>query len=240
MPTNSSSSMARSTSLFAILELKRPRKPAGGAAATMFSSTVRWANPRVIWKVRLISSAVIRCGDRLVSSWPSKRIEPLSGFKTPLTMLKAVVLPAPLGPIRAVMEPASTSKLAPFTAFKPPKDLWRSLTSSSAMWGARPRGSPFGLRPLQVDGRAVGVSPGEDEVELVVLPLQQQHVAIRQEALVVPPQRALDRIDGIVGGAGGEPVAQGGVVGRADRLDRLGHGLADRERLGVVLVGRLA
>lgn len=58
----------------------------------------------------------------MISS-PRSRIEPSSGRNTPLTKLKAVVFPAPLGPMRAVMEPASTSKLAPFTAVRPPNAL---------------------------------------------------------------------------------------------------------------------
>src|SRR5918996_4883777 len=46
--------------------------------------------------------------------------------------LKSVVLPAPLGPIRAVIEPAPTPKVAPSTARMPPKRLTTPSTSSSA------------------------------------------------------------------------------------------------------------
>src|SRR5918996_6614244 len=44
--------------------------------------------------------------------------------------LKSVVLPAPLGPIRAVIEPPPTSKVAPSTARMPPKRLTTPSTSS--------------------------------------------------------------------------------------------------------------
>src|SRR5258707_13671366 len=45
--------------------------------------------------------------------------------------LKSVVLPAPLGPMMALIEPRGTLKLTPPTAWKPSKLLLRSRTSSN-------------------------------------------------------------------------------------------------------------
>src|SRR6516225_7161590 len=76
-------------------------------------------------------------------------------------MLKAVVLPEPFGPIRAVIVPSSTEKLQSSTAATPPKRLLRPSTSSSAVmlpppaagcislsFHAANRTAAFGLCPL--------------------------------------------------------------------------------------------
>ena len=51
---------------------------------------------------------------------PRKEIRPLVGSYTPVMQLKAVVLPAPLGPIRATISPWFTSRDRSFTATTPP------------------------------------------------------------------------------------------------------------------------
>src|SRR3712207_841705 len=56
-------------------------------------------------------------------------MRPRSGRANPETRLKSVVLPAPLGPISAVIEPRRTSSVAPSTALTPPKRLTTSSTS---------------------------------------------------------------------------------------------------------------
>ena len=48
---------------------------------------------------------------------------PASGLIEPLIILNRVVLPAPLGPIRAVIEVYSISRDTLFMALKPPKLL---------------------------------------------------------------------------------------------------------------------
>src|SRR5215471_12544575 len=48
---------------------------------------------------------------------------PASGARLPVIRLKAVVLPAPLPPIRLVMVPAFTSNDRSSTACRPPKDF---------------------------------------------------------------------------------------------------------------------
>src|ERR671931_9217 len=51
----------------------------------------------------------------------------------PVTTLKKVVFPAPLGPIRAVIDPSRTSSVAPLTARTPPKRLTTASVSSSTL-----------------------------------------------------------------------------------------------------------
>src|SRR6476660_1421337 len=78
-------------------------------------------------------------------------------------MLKAVVLPDPLGPIRAVIVPSSTEKLQPSTAITPPKRLLNPSTSSSAVIALRPaigRSSPGSRAVLAAHGtRALRLCP---------------------------------------------------------------------------------
>src|SRR5579859_966348 len=71
-------------------------------------------------------------------SWPASSTRPESGRKAPVTRLKNVVLPAPLGPITAVSEPSSKFRLTPFMALTPPKDLRRfSMLSMSGFFSGR-------------------------------------------------------------------------------------------------------
>src|SRR6478735_9832336 len=57
---------------------------------------------------------------------------PLLGGIAPATRLKKVVLPAPLGPMIALILPCSTTVETSFTAARPPKRLVRFLISSTA------------------------------------------------------------------------------------------------------------
>src|SRR5215470_11802032 len=53
-------------------------------------------------------------------------MRPRVGLRNFVSRLKHVVLPAPLGPIRAWMVPRATCRLTPLTATKPAKSLVRS------------------------------------------------------------------------------------------------------------------
>ena len=80
------------------------------------------ASSREIWKVRIRPwPATLWLGQR-VTSVPSKRTRPASAFSAPEMTLMSVVLPAPLGPIRALIPPRSMLKVLPLTAFRPPKE----------------------------------------------------------------------------------------------------------------------
>src|SRR4029077_9159008 len=58
---------------------------------------------------------------------------PASDLRYPVIMLKAVVLPEPFGPIRAVIVPSSTEKVQSSTAVTPPKRLLNPPTSNKAV-----------------------------------------------------------------------------------------------------------
>src|SRR5580692_13099764 len=78
-----------------------------------------------------------RCGGRPVISAPSKVMAPLLGDRKPVTIANRVVLPAPFGPIRAVMRSGSAVKDARSSASKPPKRfVIRSTRSSGSPTGA--------------------------------------------------------------------------------------------------------
>ena len=85
-------------------------------ASTQFSSTVRSGNRLVIWKVRARPSAARRCAGAPVTSWPKSAMRPEESGIAPEMRLNSVVLPAPLGPMRARRSPGRTSRLTPSTA----------------------------------------------------------------------------------------------------------------------------
>jgi hypothetical protein len=51
-----------------------------------------------------------------------------------VTQLKTVVLPAPFGPMSAVMSPRPTEKLKALTATRPPNRMVRFSTASSVLF----------------------------------------------------------------------------------------------------------
>src|SRR5712691_10792099 len=69
---------------------------------------------------------------RETGSAPTVTLPPL-GLYTRVMTLKSVVLPAPLGPIRATTSPASTVKETRSSATTPPKRTLSSRISSSAI-----------------------------------------------------------------------------------------------------------
>ena len=75
---------------------------------------------------------MMRCGARPASSWPSNEIDPADGGNVPDSMLKIVLLPEPLGPIRPRISPWSTLNDTLLTAVKPPKRFTSPFTASIA------------------------------------------------------------------------------------------------------------
>ena len=70
---------------------------------TTLSSTVSALNRRMFWNVRAMPAAAMRSGRMPVMLRPLSVTEPSVGVYTPVIMLKAVVLPAPLGPMSATI-----------------------------------------------------------------------------------------------------------------------------------------
>src|SRR5208283_3523393 len=66
----------------------------------------------VTWNVLERPMSDILSGDKPVISAVPRNTRPESGRRSPLTILKRVVLPAPLGPMMACLSPEATSSLA--------------------------------------------------------------------------------------------------------------------------------
>src|SRR5215472_11453931 len=134
----------------------QPRPRWERKAAWMFSYTVSLGKMFVRWKERPMPRRQRSCGAIPVTSRSLKRTLPASGRRCPVIRLKSVVLPAPLGPMMALIEPRGTLKLTPPTAWKPAKLLRRPWTSST---GDSRAGAP------QEQGRRAGDAPREYEEE---------------------------------------------------------------------------
>ena len=114
-----------------------------------FSRTVIAGKRRTFWKVRAIPSFRIWLGRSPTTSCPPKTIEPSSGVSIPVTRLKKVVFPAPLGPMTLTTSPSSTCSSKPLMARRPPNALFSSLSRATA--SDRPFGHLLGLALLAVD-----------------------------------------------------------------------------------------
>src|SRR6266545_7324976 len=90
-------------------------------------------------------------GEVLVMSRPAKVTVPLSGRRRPIIRLRAVVLPAPLGPITPRASPSPTETVSPSTTRSEPNVFETFSSASSAAirrrgpargeWSSPPRGS---------------------------------------------------------------------------------------------------
>src|SRR5438105_2453560 len=76
-------------------------------------------------------AVIARCGGSPSIRSPASHTEPASGSSCPLTTLKHVVLPAPLGPINATSSPAPTLNETSFNAWMPSNALERCSTRSN-------------------------------------------------------------------------------------------------------------
>ena len=122
------------------------------APSRMFSITVSLDSALVSWKVRTMPSRATLC-----AATPLRRraVEatscPSSGWSKPVSRLKNVVLPAPFGPISAVIAPRWISRCSTSTAVRPPK--WRVMSSATRI------GSGFGARAVRDVARAATPRP---------------------------------------------------------------------------------
>src|SRR6266404_7701666 len=122
----------------------------------MFSYTVSRGKMLVRWNDRPIPRRQRSWGAMPVTSRSLNTTRPSSGSRCPVIRLKSVVLPAPLGPMIALIDPRGTVNDTPPTAMKPPKFLESPRTSSTG-------GPPREAVPER-DNRA-GQSAREDEEE---------------------------------------------------------------------------
>ena len=107
--------------------MSKPRPLWAMKAAWMFSNTVSLGKMLVRWNERAMPMPQILCGATPVMSRSSSNTSPLSGCRCPVMRLKRVDLPAPLGPITAVMRFFSTLRLTSLVATKPENALRKLL-----------------------------------------------------------------------------------------------------------------
>ena len=86
-----------------------------------FSRAVNSSNSVMIWNERATPLAAMRCELSPVTSSPSSRIEPRLGFTRPVSTLKKVVLPAPLGPMMPWNSPSGTARSMLSSTTRSPK-----------------------------------------------------------------------------------------------------------------------
>src|SRR3954447_7392012 len=145
------------------LSLRPPnqdRAPARISRATWtFSRTVSEPNASSRWNVRPIPILARLSTVAPVMSTPLNRTRPLVGGCSPLMTLNSVVLPAPFGPMRPVIEPGSADSDASLTAVMPPKRTVTPVTSSKAMAGH------LGLGDRLVLNRSRGRRPADQELQ---------------------------------------------------------------------------
>ena len=94
-----------------------------------FCSTDKWGKTAEIWNERITPMRAIWAGLAAVMSFPLNRICPPVGTRNLVSKLKHVVLPAPLGPIKAWIWPRSTFRFTSLTAVKPLNSLVKFLVS---------------------------------------------------------------------------------------------------------------
>src|SRR3954451_19859594 len=107
---------------------------------------------------------MIRCGGGPAISRSWKRIEPDVGASVPDNILKIVLLPDPLGPIRPRISPGSTLNETLLTAVKPPKRFTSPATSSTGRLLQRVRRA---VRELK-DRFALLLRLGPDDIALII------------------------------------------------------------------------
>src|SRR5699024_598676 len=118
-----------------------------------------------------------------VMSLPSSTMLPSVGRYMPVSMLKTVVLPAPLGPIRPYRWPFSMVRSNWATACRPPKAMPRLLTSSNAI--LRHLLGLFALAQAGADLFHQPLAPGRDLRALVEDHHGDQHDGVNQHPVIV-------------------------------------------------------
>ena len=101
----------------------------------------------MFWNVRATPRAMILSGRRPVMSLSANTIRPVEGLYSPVSMLKNVVLPAPLGPMIETIERGGIEKSMPSTATRPPKIFEMSSGGQQLRAGAVARARRVMPRP---------------------------------------------------------------------------------------------
>src|SRR3989442_10794971 len=167
-----------------------------------FSSTVAPGRMLVLWYERAMALREIRFGGSPAMSSPANRMRPALGFSTPVTQLKNVDLPAPLGPMMARTSPAGTAMLTSLSAVRPPN---RMVSFSVRRRGAAPAPATGAARsicvPVTLDELAGGRHDRllfRDRLADVVLAVLYVEDELADERLVVLFPHGLVALWGVV------------------------------------------
>src|SRR5262245_54646951 len=189
--SSSTNSMTRSTASRCIISSRRTagknsiRSSAllvsrGCRPTMMLSRTLICPNNSTCWNVRPMPNLATAEGPRLEMSCPRKWMRP-SPLQMRLMQLKALVLPAPFGPISANSSAPPTLNDRRSNTVRPPKRRLRSFTSSSAI------PPPAAAVLLHVPIAAARTAAGAAQVEFldVGMALQPGRVAVEHGATVL-------------------------------------------------------
>src|SRR5438128_2284223 len=157
-PVSSRSASARSVSL-------RARSPPRGVrtATHTLSKTLMRVKSLMFWKVRPIPRRTISWVLAPAIGSPWNRIVPEVGASVPVTTLNNVVLPEPLGPMRAKTAPRGTSRLTSSRALSPPKfrERFRMARIGASLTGPGPGGAPRAAAATPAAAEAEDLRPGD-------------------------------------------------------------------------------
>src|SRR6059036_1040493 len=151
----------------------------------MLSKTERSRHRRLAWKVRAIPSRAIAWASRPTSRRPRKTISPAAGARSPVSALKSVVLPEPLGPITPTVSPSATATFTPSRATSPSKRTVSPVASSrlTVVAGA--------ARPVAPVGSPVSPDLGGPEAPGPIEEHDDDHDAVEEQAVLVEEPEAL-------------------------------------------------
>src|SRR5262245_27726886 len=132
----------------------------------------------------------MRSGGSPVMSSPSSRMRPPVGRSTPVTQLKNVLLPAPLGPIRARISPGMTDRVTPLSAVSPPD---RTVSPSAPRRGRgveppAPEPSSCGTSGELAGGREDRLFLRDDLEDVVLAALDVEDELLEEGLVVVLPE----------------------------------------------------
>ena len=125
---SSSKASQRSTTALSCPNTDHQRPPRPHCCDTTMANVcngVMLTNSWLIWKVRTKPRRTRWCGASWLMSCPSSSMRPDVGVSTPVSRLISVVLPAPLGPIKAWRAPRRRSRFTLSVAVMPPNCLTR-------------------------------------------------------------------------------------------------------------------
>src|SRR4029079_6183477 len=194
----------------------------------MFSSTLSLESTLVSWKVRTMPIRATLNHPTPLSDVPLNDQSPWSGWSKPVSRLKNVVLPAPFGPISAVITPRWISTWSTSTAVRPP-NVRRTPSATTIGSGLETPGSASSpARALRASSAeilvaAVGVSAG---IERDLLPVAEDPLRSEDHQ---QHERQADEHEADVGGLVGVHEARDPRLGREVGQDAADEGESSPE-----------